>query len=91
MEADKLQRLHETLTKLAPRGKIGGLGFNSFAKQAKSKDDGLPKNALYSYFVRAGSGLGQYHKRDFQEDVDKDANESTEKVEKKKKKEIKKR
>ena len=27
MEAEKLQRLHDTLAKLAPRGKVGGLGF----------------------------------------------------------------
>jgi hypothetical protein len=33
MESEKLQRLHDTLSKLAPRGKVGGLGFNSFAKQ----------------------------------------------------------
>jgi hypothetical protein len=35
MEREKLQRLHDTLAKLAPRGKVGGLGFNSFAKQVE--------------------------------------------------------
>lgn len=44
MEAEKLQRLHETLAKLAPKGKVGGLGYNSFVKQSKSNNDGLPKN-----------------------------------------------
>ena len=30
-----------------------------------AKDPSLPQNALYSNFVRAGSGLGLYHKRKF--------------------------
>ena len=33
MESEKLQRLHDTLAKLAPRGKVGGLGYSSFVKQ----------------------------------------------------------
>jgi hypothetical protein len=35
--------------------KTGGLGFNS-GFGPKKTDDGLPKNGLYSYFVRAGHG-----------------------------------
>jgi hypothetical protein len=31
------------------------------------RDPTLPDNILYSNFVRAGSGLGQYHKRNFNE------------------------
>ena len=46
MDSEKLQKLHETLSKLAPRGKVGGLGYNSFAKQAKSRDDSLPRNGI---------------------------------------------
>lgn len=65
MEDAKLQALHDTIMKLVPRGKSGGLGMNSFAKQAGTKrDPSLPDNALYSYFVRAGDGA---HKRQFEE------------------------
>lgn len=48
MEAEKLQRLHDTLSKLIPRGKVGGLGFSSFNKQSggKKRDDGLPDNGI---------------------------------------------
>lgn len=72
MEAEKLQRLHDTLSKLIPRGKVGGLGFSSFNKQSggKKRDDGLPDNALYKNFVRAGHG--QYHRRDFETTDEKD-------------------
>ncbi|EKU23339.1 hypothetical protein NGA_0337902 [Nannochloropsis gaditana CCMP526] len=55
MEDDRMQRLHDTLDKLRPRGKTGGLGFNS-GFGPKKTDDGLPKNGLYAYFVRAGHG-----------------------------------
>mmetsp|Transcript_22802 Transcript_22802/g.45839 ORF Transcript_22802/g.45839 Transcript_22802/m.45839 type:complete len:359 (+) Transcript_22802:38-1114(+) len=85
MEAEKLQRLHDTLSKLAPRGKVGGLGFNSITKQAKTKDPTLPNNVLYSYFVRAGSATGQYHKRTFDEANDDDDGKSSKKSKKDKK------
>ncbi len=94
MEDEKLQRLHDTLSKLAPRGKVGGLGFTSFAKQAKGRDSTLPNNPLYSHFVRAGHGEGQYHKRKFGDgkDDDKDSDEDEEGMKtsesKKEKKEI---
>ena len=35
MEAEKLQRLHDTLAKLAPKGKIGGLGAIGFVGSRK--------------------------------------------------------
>lgn len=44
MESEKLQRLHDTLSKLAPRGRVGGLGFDSFSKQSKTRDETLPNN-----------------------------------------------
>jgi hypothetical protein len=44
---------------------MGGLGFNMRSTGLKKADDGLPQNGLYSMFVRAGSGNGQYHKRNF--------------------------
>ena len=44
MDPEKLQRLHETLSKLAPRGKVGGLGYSSFTKQVKHRDSDLPNN-----------------------------------------------
>ena len=44
MEPEKLQRLHDTLSKLMPRGKIGGLGYDSFAKQIKKRNNDLPQN-----------------------------------------------
>jgi hypothetical protein len=71
MEAEKLQRLHDTLAKLAPRGKVGGLGLNSFAGKGKQVDPTLPQNALYSHFVRAGT----QHKRKFAEE-DENADET---------------
>ena len=60
MEDSKLQKLHETLKALAPKGKVGGLGFYAKAghRTRRSAADGMPedKRALYSFFVRAGDG-----------------------------------
>ena len=60
MEDSKLQKLHETLKALAPKGKVGGLGFYAKAghRSRRSAADGMPedKRALYSFFVRAGDG-----------------------------------
>lgn len=45
MEAEKLQRLHDTLTKLAPRSKVGGLGLGGLgSKMGASRDPTLPAN-----------------------------------------------
>lgn len=44
MEDAKLVQLHETLKKLQPRGKSGGLGFGGAFGAPTKKDDGLPKN-----------------------------------------------
>jgi len=45
---------------LAPKGKVGGLGFYAKAghRSRRSAADGMPedKRALYSFFVRAGDG-----------------------------------
>ena len=51
MEAEKLQRLHDTLAKLAPRGKSGGLGFGSHLAVRRStlNEDGTPKNGMKCY------------------------------------------
>jgi hypothetical protein len=81
MEDSKLQKLHETLKALAPKGKVGGLGFYAKAghRSRRSAADGMPedKRALYSFFVRAGDGpSGHTH---FADDGDK-------KLKKKKKK-----
>ena len=81
MEDSKLQKLHETLKALAPKGKVGGLGFYAKAghRSRRSVADGMPedKRALYSFFVRAGDGpSGHTH---FADDGDK-------KLKKKKKK-----
>ena len=67
MEAEKLERLHSTLMKLAPKGKVGGLGYASHSTRKVGRDETLPNNALYNNFVRAGSTLGQYHKKKFDE------------------------
>ena len=48
-------------------GKFGGLGFQSRPRLGGRRDPTLPDNPLYANFVRAGSCLGQYHKRDFEE------------------------
>jgi hypothetical protein len=61
MEDDKLQKLHDTLAMLRPKGRSGGLGMGSYGV-TKKEDDGLPKNALYSRFVREGA-LSQQHKK----------------------------
>lgn len=73
MEADKLERLHATLSKLAPRGKSGGLGGGGlhglgkgglvFARTGTGGGEGgdwkaANKKALYSYFVKEGEGRG---------------------------------
>ena len=84
MEDSKLQKLHETLKALAPKGKVGGLGFYAKAghRSRRSAADGMPedKRALYSFFVRAGDGpSGHTH---FADDGDK-------KLKKKKKKKTK--
>ena len=78
MEAEKLQRLHDTLLKLAPRGKVGGLGYSKVSFNKGGHDSTLPKNPLYSNFVRQGSGLGLYHKRSFEEGGE-DVDDSTKK------------
>ena len=62
MEEKKQQELHDMLAKLAPKGKMGGLGYNALSNMVKVKDDTLPNNPLYTRFVRKGSCLGQYHK-----------------------------
>ncbi len=60
MEQEKLQRLHETLMKLAPKGKVGGLGYSSVYKQTKGKDDDLPKNGtLYKHILLLTLSLKQ--------------------------------
>ena len=74
MEAEKLERLHSTLMKLAPRGKVGGLGYASQSTRKVGRDETLPNNALYNNFVRAGSNLGQYHKKRFDNDDENNIN-----------------
>lgn len=69
METEKLQRLHDTLAKLAPRGKVGGLGLSSLSGRVKQHDPSLPQNALYANFVRSGA----YHKRNFNIEEENDA------------------
>jgi hypothetical protein len=66
MEAEKLQRYHDTLAKLAPKGHHGGLGRfgNMLGGHGKPRDPTLPNNALYANFVRAG----HFHKRSFEAD-----------------------
>jgi hypothetical protein len=56
MEATAAQRLHDTLALLRPKGKVGGLGMGSSFGVSKRDDDGLPKNPLYSRFVKEGQG-----------------------------------
>eukprot|EP01039_Chlorochromonas_danica_P021709 gene21709-26834_t len=63
MEEEKMQRLYDTLAKLAPKH-ASGLGMlKGVGHIAHRRDETLPQNPLYSRFVRAGSGIGQYHKR----------------------------
>jgi len=69
METEKLQRLYDTLEKLRPKGKYGGLGNGSvYAGQRKAHDPTLPNNPLYSNFVRPGA----FHKRGFDENESKE-------------------
>mmetsp|Transcript_22280 Transcript_22280/g.79454 ORF Transcript_22280/g.79454 Transcript_22280/m.79454 type:complete len:189 (-) Transcript_22280:422-988(-) len=60
MEEEKAIRLAETLRLLAPKGKVGGLGFYSAIGSHKRKTaaDSMPPEVrtLYSHFVRAGDG-----------------------------------
>ena len=49
MEQEKLQRLHDALSKLAPRGKVGGLGLGA-VHAARMKDPTLPSNGTYAIF-----------------------------------------
>lgn len=44
MEAEKLQRLHDTLQKLAPKGK-GGLGRSGFSVKPQGKDQRYALNS----------------------------------------------
>ena len=80
-----MQRLHDTLAKLVPKGKTGGLGLSKglTLTGVVNRDNSLPNNALYAHFVRAGSGLGQYHKRAFNENSDDSDNDENDKKEKK--------
>ena len=65
MEDEKMQRLHDVLSKLSRKGKTGGLGSGSgFGSGSRTKDPTVPDNALYARFVRAGTG----HKRKFGEE-----------------------
>ena len=60
MEDAKLISLHDTLKMLAPKGKVGGLGFYvaSSNRSRRSAADSMPeeKKMLYSNFVRQGEG-----------------------------------
>ncbi len=47
MEDEKLQRLHDSLAKLAPKSKVGGLGFQSGIKPLGHTDPTLPKNGVW--------------------------------------------
>ena len=57
MEAAKLQALHDTLKKGAPRGKVGGLGAGAQRGGVAASCTGLPDSALYRHFVREGAEL----------------------------------
>jgi hypothetical protein len=59
----ELQRLHDTLEMLKPKGRTGGLGRGTVGV-AKKAEDGLPKNALYSHFVRQGAADLQHQRFD---------------------------
>jgi len=93
MEASAAQRLHDTLAILRPKGKVGGLGMGSSFGVSKRNDDSLPKNPLYSRFVKEGQG--NYSVKRFKQDDDddeeaengeKDSSNKSEKNEKKEKK-----
>lgn len=45
MEAEKLQRLHDSLSKLAPKSK-SGLGVGGLGAHRVSLDETLPKNRI---------------------------------------------
>ena len=77
MELEKQQRLYDTLQKLAPKGKFGGLGSSGLGAATKKRSDSLPDNPLYANFIRAGTG----HKRKFDEDGDADDGEGRSKEE----------
>ena len=64
MELEKQQRLYDTLQKLAPKGRFGGLGSSGLGAATKKRSDSLPDNPLYANFIRAGTG----HKRTFDDD-----------------------
>ena len=81
MELEKQQRLHDTLAKLAPKGKYGGLGSGGMGFARKKRADSLPDNPLYSNFVRAGTG----HKRSFEDAEDGKSEEKPSKKSKSKK------
>mmetsp|Transcript_28308 Transcript_28308/g.63225 ORF Transcript_28308/g.63225 Transcript_28308/m.63225 type:complete len:201 (-) Transcript_28308:230-832(-) len=72
---------------LRPKGRTGGLGMGSYGV-SKKKDDGLPKNALYSRFVRAGQG--DYNHKKFEDSGDEIDDGDNSKAKKKAKKEAKK-
>ena len=69
MQDDKLQRLHDTLALLRPKGKTGGLGRGG-GGTTKRKNDGLPDNPLYARFVRAGDGFSKVKKFKGSDDED---------------------
>lgn len=64
MELEKQQRLYDTLQKLEPKGRFGGLGSSGLGAATKKRSDSLPDNPLYANFIRAGTG----HKRTFDDD-----------------------
>ena len=50
MEDEKLSRLYDTLAKLAPKGKVGGLGFHTKIHQPRKLDPTLPVNRKFDNF-----------------------------------------
>ena len=43
-----MQRLHDALSKLAPKSKVGGLGFAAGNNKLGAADrDGIPQNGMY--------------------------------------------
>ena len=85
MELSKQQRLYDTLQKLAPKGKFGGLGSSGLGAASRKRSDSLPDNPLYANFIRAGAG----HKRTFKEEDDTDDASSEDAPPKKKQKDKK--
>ena len=65
MEDSKLQKLHETLKALAPKGKVGGLGFYAKAghRSRRSAADGMPedKRALVQFLRARGRRAVRAH------------------------------